>query len=278
MNNQDESFGTKAKGITLASLLKWAVSLLLLIGGLGMLFSSFVAGLATLVAGVLIFPPATKFIKEKYNFSLSKGVKIVAVLVLLVISGSMLGESTSSVVTDDAITPSESVTPIASDAPAEPLTLEQQITSKINEALGSATNMDKPRVVRVEVATYNDNDLKTYGYKPTDDVKGLLIVINASENLTTNLQKATMADEAADIFQNVFPLSSQIGDIIIWSQLPVKDQYGNTKDDTAITYAMGRPLFEKINWSNFNNRDLPTLLNNEERVDDRNGSYELIRF
>lgn len=278
MDTKNESSEVKTKDVTSGSLLRWILSVFLLIGGFGMLFSSFIAGLTTLLAGIIIFPPATGYIKEKYNFSLSRGMKILVVIVLLVISGSMLGESTPSAVTDDPVTPSEDVTSTASDVPAEPLTLEQQVTNKINEVLGPTSNMDKPTVVRVEVATYNDNDLKMYGYKPTDEVKGLLIIINASENLTTNLQKSTMADEAADIFQNVFPLSSQIGDIIIWSQLPVKDQYGNTKDDTAITYAMGRPLFAKINWSNFNHRDLPALLNNEDTADDRNGSYELIGF
>jgi len=277
MNNQNESSEAKTKNIAVGSVSRWVISIILLVGGFGMLFSSFIAGLATLLAGVIIFPPANKYVKEKYNFSPSRGMKILAVLVLLVISGSTLGESESKPVADSTATAPTSVSD-NTDAPVVPLTLEQQVTNKINEALGAINNTDKPTVVKVEIDTYNAAELKAYGYKSTDDVKRLLITINASENLTTNLQKGAMAGEAADIFQSAFPLSSQIGDIIIWSQLPTKDQYGNTKDDTAITYAMGRPLFEKMNWTDYNHRDLPALLNNEEKVDDRNGSRELLKF
>ncbi len=162
--------------------------------------------------------------------------------------------------------------------PSKPASLEEQITQAVTNALGSTNNTNKPRVVSVKVSNYNSVELSAYGYKPTDTVKGVLVTINASENLTTNLQKGTMADEAVKIFQAVFPLSSQIGDVGVWSQLPVKDKYGNTKDDTAITFVMTRPLYQKVNWSNFNHRDLPTLLNSESRIDDRNGSHELIKF
>lgn len=138
--------------------------------------------------------------------------------------------------------------------------------------------MGKPRVVKVKLDTYSPVDLKYYGYKSTDKINGVTITINASENLTTNLQKGTMDDEAVKIFKTVFPLSSQLGDVAVWSQLPVKDQYANIKDDTAITFVMSRPVYEKINWENFNHRDLPSFLNSEKKTDDRNGSHELISF
>lgn len=160
----------------------------------------------------------------------------------------------------------------------QPRSLEERITIALNNALGSTNNTDKPRVVSVKVDSYNSVELSAYGYAPTDVVKGVLITINSSENLTANLQKGTMADEATKVFQAVFPLSQEIGDVAIWSQLPVKDQYGNTKDGTAITFVMARPLYQKINWTNLNHRDLPNLLNTESRIDDRNGSHELIRF
>lgn len=278
MNNQNESSEAKTKNIAAGSMLRWVISVIFLVGGFGMLFSSFISGLASIVAGLIIFPPVSRYVKEKYNFSPSRGMKILAVLVLLFISGSTLGESESKPVADSTATAPQTSASATNDSPAEPLSLEQQITNKINEALGATNNTNKPTVVKVEVNKYNAAELKAYGYKSIDDVKGLLITINASENLTTKLQKGSMAGEAAKIFQSVFPLSSQIGDIIIWSQLPTKDQYGNTKDSTTITYAMGRPLFEKMNWTDYNHRDLPALLNNENKVDDRNGSLELIKF
>ncbi|MCX6702216.1 MAG: hypothetical protein NTX96_03440 [Candidatus Zambryskibacteria bacterium] len=160
----------------------------------------------------------------------------------------------------------------------KPKTLEEKITDAINASLGPKTNTDKQRVVGVEIDKYNAKMLSAYKYKSGASVVGLLIKINADENLTINLQKGTMHDEATKIAQAVFPIDQTIGDIIIWSQLPVKDQYGNIKDDTAIVYSISRTLFNKINWSNFNHSDLPTLLKSENSVDDRNNYFENIKF
>jgi len=160
----------------------------------------------------------------------------------------------------------------------KPKTLEEKVTDAINASLGSKTNMDKPRVVSVEVDKYDTKMLSAYKYKSGESVVSLLIKINASENITTNLQKSTMHNEATKIAQAIFPIDQTVGDVIIWSQLPVKDKYGNIKDDTAIVYSMSRSLFDKINWSTFNYRDLPTLLTSENSVDDRNNYFEKITF
>lgn len=157
-------------------------------------------------------------------------------------------------------------------------TLEEKITDAINSSLGSKTNTDKQRVVSVEITKYDASMISAYKYKSGETVVYPLIKINADENLTTNLQKITMNDEAVKIAKAVFSVDQTIGDIIIWSQLPVKDQYGNIKDDTAIIYSMSRSLFDKVNWSNFSYRDLPTLLKTEHNIDDRNNYSESIKF
>jgi len=159
-----------------------------------------------------------------------------------------------------------------------PETVEQKITKAINNAIGDKTNTNKARVVEVSMHQYNVAELKAYNYKSTDKVFNAFIKINSSENLTTDLQKGTLNDEATKIFQNVFPIQSDIVDITLWSQLPLKDQYGNIKDDVAVIYGMARPLFDKMNWSNFNHRDLPQLLKSEGRTDDRNSYFEKIKF
>jgi len=160
----------------------------------------------------------------------------------------------------------------------QPKTLEEKITDVINASLGSKTNTDKQRVVGVEITKYDASMISAYKYKSGETVVYPLIKINADENLTTNLQKSTMHDEAVKIAKAVFSVDQTIGDIIIWSQLPVKDQYGNIKDDTAIIYSMSRSLFDKVNWSNFSYRDLPTLLKTEHNIDDRNNYSESIKF
>lgn len=170
-----------------------------------------------------------------------------------------------------------SVQQVPQQAPKEK-SFEEKITEAVNGSLGANTNTNKPRTVGVEIEKYNAKMLSEYKYKSNESIVGVLIKINADENLTTNLQKGTMDDEASKIAQAVFPIDQSIGDIIIWSQLPVKDQYGNIKDDTAIVFSISRSLFDKINWGNFSHRDLPALLNSESSVDDRNSYFEKIRF
>ena len=176
-------------------------------------------------------------------------------------------------------TPTQKTTEQTAQQPApQPKTLEGKITDAINSSLGSKTNTDKQRVVGVEIIKYDASMISAYKYKSGETVVYPLIKINADENLTTNLQKSTMHDEAVKIAKTVFSVDQTIGDIIIWSQLPVKDQYGNIKDDTAIIYSMSRSLFDKVNWSNFSYRDLPTLLKTEHNSDDRNNYSESIKF
>ncbi len=162
--------------------------------------------------------------------------------------------------------------------PPKPKTREELITQKIEASLGATTNTSKPRVVSVELTAYKSSELSTYGYASTNTVQGAFIKTNASENLTSNLQKMTLHKEAAKIFQDTFSSFSQIGDVIIWERLPVSDQYGNQKDDTAIVYAMSRSLYDKINWASFSYTTLPDLLKSEGHTDDRNSYYEAIRF
>lgn len=162
--------------------------------------------------------------------------------------------------------------------PAPSKSLEQKLSDAIISAIGSKTNMGKQTLVKAEIEKYTAAELAAYGYKSSDSISRAFIQINSSENLTTNLQKGTMNNEALKIVRAVFPLDSNIGDVIIWSQLPVKDQYGNIKDDTAIIYAMGRPLYGKINWDNFSHNDLPSLLKSESSIDDRNGYMEKLKF
>lgn len=258
---------------------KWAniFGYICLFAGLGsFLGSNIILGIIYIIIGLIITPRTYILLNKRLNINLSKNQRILISFILLIITPLLITNDANTI---NQTSNTEVVKEKVQDTkPSEPISLEQQITNKINEVLGTNTNMDKPVVVKVEVENYKSSELIAYGYKAEDKIKSVFIVINASENITTNLQKGAMAGEAEKIFKGVFPLSGDIGDIIIWSQLPIKDQYGNIKDDTAITYAMARPLFEKINWDNLNHRELPNLLNSEDKNDDRNGSYELLKF
>lgn len=82
--------------IGISSILSWGLGGLLVVGGILELFSKPAMGIFTLLAGLVIFPPAVKFIKNKTHFELSKALKVVAFLVLLSIGGAMAGASSTS--------------------------------------------------------------------------------------------------------------------------------------------------------------------------------------
>lgn len=271
----------------------WVFSIIFVIVGLALMSKSILAALFSILLAVLLFPKTKDFVQKKFSYTLPGKIKAGIIVILLIGIGVAMPKS-------DVPTPSANKQEVSSEQPAQtsPVTEkqvptqvvtqktpppvvksdEEKITDAINTTLGSKTNTDKQRVVSVEIDKYDAKMLSTYKYKSGESVVGLLIKINADENLTTNLQKGTMHDEATKIAQVVFPIDQTIGDIIIWSQLPVKDKYGNIKDDTAIVYSISRSLFNKINWSNFNHRDLPTLLRSENSVDDRNNYFESIKF
>jgi len=79
---------TKKIGVRLV--FAWIFSVLFILSGVGLLFNSPISGILMLVAGVFILPPFTKILKEKANLEISTWLKIIIVLVLLVIAGTMM--------------------------------------------------------------------------------------------------------------------------------------------------------------------------------------------
>lgn len=276
MENKLESSEVKTKNITIYSILGWILGVIILLTGLINLFSDPLAGIFFLLAGLVALPPVTKIVREKFGFNIKRSVKIIVFIILLTLAGASIKEETTSEVVKENPTP---VVAEQTQTPAStPQTLEEKVTGAITSILGSETNMKKQRVIGVEVDKYNASMLSEYGYKAGEEKVGLLVKINASENLTANLQKNTMHKEATQVFQNTFSTDPAIADIIVWSYIPVKDQYGNTKDDVGIIYSMSRELWKKINWANFQYTDLPGLLLSERKLDDRNSYFEKIKF
>jgi len=93
----------ETKKITVRMVFAWIFSILFIVGGVGMLFNSPLSGVLTFIAGVIILPPFNKMLKEKANIEISTWLKIIIVLVLLVIAGTVLpseDEDDTSVIND----------------------------------------------------------------------------------------------------------------------------------------------------------------------------------
>lgn len=90
-NNQTK----EVKKITLGLILGWGLGVLAAISGVTLLFSEPLTGILMLVLSVVLLPPANKFVADKFNFSISGGLKFILVVVLLGIIGATV--STGSV-------------------------------------------------------------------------------------------------------------------------------------------------------------------------------------
>ncbi len=82
------------KRITLGLVLSWIFGILFGISGLTFLFTgSIVSGGSLILASLVILPPINKFVKDKWNFELSRGLKITLVIILFVIYAVSLSNS-----------------------------------------------------------------------------------------------------------------------------------------------------------------------------------------
>jgi hypothetical protein len=79
----------KPNKIGLGFIISWGLGGILVIGGIIELFTKPGLGIFTLLAGLVIFPPAINFIKSKTNFELSKVLKILLFFILTGIGGAL---------------------------------------------------------------------------------------------------------------------------------------------------------------------------------------------
>lgn len=91
-----ESTEKKSNKIGLGFVIGWGLGGLLVLAGIAELFTKPALGIFTLLAGLVIFPPAINFIKSKTNFELSRVLKVIVFFILLIIGGAVSGTSSSS--------------------------------------------------------------------------------------------------------------------------------------------------------------------------------------
>lgn len=108
----------ETKKITLGLILSWIFGVLFGISGLTFLFSgSIIAGGSLVLASLVLLPPMNKFVKEKFNFELSRGLKITLVIILFIIytvnlpSSSIFNDDVKIQPTENVNQPSETSTP-----------------------------------------------------------------------------------------------------------------------------------------------------------------------
>jgi len=84
----------EVRKITAGLIFSWIFGVLFGISGLSFLFTgSIIAGGSLILASLILLPPVNKFSKEKFNFELSRGLKITLVIILFVIYAVSLSNS-----------------------------------------------------------------------------------------------------------------------------------------------------------------------------------------
>lgn len=108
----------ETKKITLGLILSWIFGVLFGISRLTFLFSGGIIACGSLIlASLVLLPPMNKFVKEKFNFELSRGLKITLVIILFVIyavnlpSSNIFNDDVKIQPTENVNQPSETSTP-----------------------------------------------------------------------------------------------------------------------------------------------------------------------
>jgi hypothetical protein len=87
MNEEQTNQKREPAKITLGLVLSWGLGVLAAISGVTLLFSEPLTGILMLVFSAVLLPSANKFITDKFNFSISGGLKFILVVVLLGVIG-----------------------------------------------------------------------------------------------------------------------------------------------------------------------------------------------
>jgi len=87
----------KNKTITISKVLAWVFGIIFLLAGFSTLIRSPLSGIIIIIASLLLIPPTYDLLRKKTKINLSKNLRILVVIILLVVAGSVFTEKTAKV-------------------------------------------------------------------------------------------------------------------------------------------------------------------------------------
>lgn len=87
---------TLSKKITVGLILSWIFGVLFALTGIVSVFSEPIPGLVMLIMAAVLLPPVTKLVDQKWKFHLSKGMKVVVIIIGFIIFGATIDTSSVS--------------------------------------------------------------------------------------------------------------------------------------------------------------------------------------
>lgn len=126
---------------------------------------------------------------------------------------------------------------------------KSNVKTVITKALGTKTNMDKKRIVGVDVIENAADDFKS---------KIILVKLNANENLTNKMTKGGMFEDTSDALKALSKFKNT-SIYRVWWYYPLVDTYGNESDDVVMKLELSNETLKKINWDNFLSKNYPNI-------------------
>jgi hypothetical protein len=167
MNNVDQP-SAKATHLTLGGIIAWLFSIGLLVSGLMSLFANFGMGLVIILAGLVFFPPMTKYLKEKHNFSISTPLKIVLLFGIIMMGGYLISQ-------DDDDTAPAAVTETRPSAAYDVSSLVGLSLTELRTKLGTPSYDTEPTAQQLALGgidTWEKSwDVGEYSIMATYDIK-----------------------------------------------------------------------------------------------------------
>lgn len=154
----------EVRKITLGLIVSWVLGVLFGISAIRFILQGAMkSGTALLVASLILLPPVNRFIKKEFNFELSKGVKIVVVIILLIVYGVYLPKETPAETIE--ISPPKLLPELTEPQPeTEPETPKptpvkkvKRATISIDRVVETVANLDS---IRVTIANTGDVSIR----------------------------------------------------------------------------------------------------------------------
>ena len=116
---------TPSKKITVGLILSWIFGILFALTGIVSVFSEPIPGLVMLIMAAVLLPPVTKLVDQKWKFHLSRGMKIVVIIIGFIIFGATIDTSNVSTTQQTEPQKEEQQTTQNEDVVDETVTTEQ---------------------------------------------------------------------------------------------------------------------------------------------------------
>ncbi len=109
-------------------------------------------------------------------------------------------------------------------------------------------------------------DSSRFSYIKTEFNKDNHIVIHVQTKDIWNKESLmrTSGELSSNLFQNAYGSQTPVADAIVWYYGDTTDKYGKKENKVILSYAMGKPTYDKVSWNNFNKANLCEFLRAEQ--------------